>query len=606
MNPLRAVLLLAVLVLLVAASQASAGTWLGAETLSATNSKNSAPQVAVSANGDAAAVWTYKSGNSGGAWGSIRHDGAWGKSDFLPSTGLLLGAPLVAADGSGHATAAWNAIAVVPSQPIYVSTTIAGAWSPTTDVTSAGSGDNPAIAVDRAGDAVVAWRTSDITGTVVYAARRPHGGQWSAPQKISGNIPGGANIDLATNADGDVLAVWLAGGRIGGVFYSPSAGWGSASWVSGAKPVALAPQAALDDAGRATVDWESSSGYGYDVIAEARGSTASGLGKPVEVETAGPSGAPDVAVAPDGSGVLTWIRDNGGHEVVQAARRLNAGATWGQPADLNGPASVSDSPRAAVDPGGDAMVVWNQKAPIGYLPYAAAFTGASWSTAHALTNPGDEVSAPQVAFDDAGNATALFAHGYAIQAARYDAAPALSGVSVPSSALVGQQLSFAASASEQVTLSWDFGDGGTATGSPAAHAYAAAGDYTVKVTARDSAGNEVSETHAVHVVALPSPPPAHLFSGLTLKSQRITIRKGTGLVKAACPAGTAGRCVGTLFLSSGKKVVARVKFNIAAGKTVRIRFHLRRVPRALRASATAHDSFGATRTTSAKLKLVRK
>jgi PKD domain len=183
-------------------------------------------------------------------------------------------------------------------------------------------------------------------------------------------------------------------------------------------------------------------------------------------------------------------------------------------------------------------------------------------------------------------------HGLSIGAARYDAAPSLSAVSVPLGALVGQQLSFSASASEPVTLSWDFGDGATATGSPASQAYAAPGDYTVKVTAQDGAGNQVSETH--------------VFSGLTLTRQRIVIRKGIGRVAAACSAATAGGCAGRLRLLEGKKVVAKASFDVRSGRTARIRFRLRHVPRSLRATATAHDALGATRTTSAKLKLLRK
>jgi hypothetical protein len=143
------------------------------------------------------------------------------------------------------------------------------------------------------------------------------------------------------------------------------------------------------------------------------------------------------------------------------------------------------------------------------------------------------------------------------------------------------------------------------------HAFAAAGDYTVKVTARDGAGNEVSESHVVHVsapVASPAPAPQpqpHGFSGLVLKRQQIAVKHGVGQVRAACLADTVGGCKGTLRLLSGKKVVAHARFNVKPGRTARIRIRLRRAPRSLRANATAHDGLGATKITSAKLKLRR-
>jgi len=59
----------------------------------------------------------------------------------------------------------------------------------------------------------------------------------------------------------------------------------------------------------------------------------------------------------------------------------------------------------------------------------------------------------------------------------------------PSSPLVGQTVSFTSIASGGLapySYSWDFGDGGTSTGSAPTHAYNAAGVYTIAFTASDS------------------------------------------------------------------------------------------------------------------------
>jgi hypothetical protein len=171
-----------------------------------------------------------------------------------------------------------------------------------------------------------------------------------------------------------------------------------------------------------------------------------------------------------------------------------------------------------------------------------------------------------------------------------------------------------------VTISWDFGDGASATGSPATHAYAAAGDYNVTVTATDGAGNSVHEIHAAHVPAPAAPAPApapgspatipsggaqHVFGGLVLKRQTIVVRKRVARVKASCPAATTGGCAGTLRLLSGQKVIGRARFSVAAGGSARIGVKLTRLVAKSRASARAHDGLGATRTTTAKLKLRR-
>src|SRR5712691_3603678 len=62
----------------------------------------------------------------------------------------------------------------------------------------------------------------------------------------------------------------------------------------------------------------------------------------------------------------------------------------------------------------------------------------------------------------------------------------------PSSPIVGGQVTFTASASggtSPYSFSWNFGDGGSATGSPATHVYSAIGSYTVTLTTTDSANH---------------------------------------------------------------------------------------------------------------------
>src|SRR3954452_13747110 len=126
----RALLFLDALVaaLAVVAPSALAGTGLPAESLSATNTKNSQPAVAVSANGDAAAIWARNDASGSGAYTSLRQggDGPWGNPHLLSNSSVLVGPAQIGMDGTGHATAVYNAFTVVPNEPVYSSSSVPG------------------------------------------------------------------------------------------------------------------------------------------------------------------------------------------------------------------------------------------------------------------------------------------------------------------------------------------------------------------------------------------------------------------------------------------------------------------------------------------------
>jgi predicted amidohydrolase len=87
--------------------------------------------------------------------------------------------------------------------------------------------------------------------------------------------------------------------------------------------------------------------------------------------------------------------------------------------------------------------------------------------------------------------------------------PAISSVSAsPNPAAAGETVSFVCSASDPdadpLSYAWDFGDGGSATGSSATHAYSSAGSYTAKVTVSDGKGHAVSGSVTVEVSEAPT------------------------------------------------------------------------------------------------------
>jgi len=112
------------------------------------------------------------------------------------------------------------------------------------------------------------------------------------------------------------------------------------------------------------------------------------------------------------------------------------------------------------------------------------------------------------ATDAAGNTSTTIAH-YSV-VADVDG-PVLADLTIPSFGAPGQQLAFSVAPRDERSgvgeTTWDFGDGTHATGTSVTHAYAAPGDYTVTVTARDGEGNATTQTWQVLISAAAVTPP---------------------------------------------------------------------------------------------------
>ncbi|MBP7867876.1 MAG: PKD domain-containing protein [Acidobacteria bacterium] len=83
-------------------------------------------------------------------------------------------------------------------------------------------------------------------------------------------------------------------------------------------------------------------------------------------------------------------------------------------------------------------------------------------------------------------------------------APVISGTTIPSPVNLAEIVNFSVQASDPdgdpLTCVWNFGDGGTASGLAASHAYAVDGDFTVTVVVTDGRGGSAAASGAVHVV----------------------------------------------------------------------------------------------------------
>jgi PKD domain/Thrombospondin type 3 repeat len=354
-------------------------------------------------------------------------------------------------------------------------------------------------------------------GTGLVTLIRRSTGEWETKPVA---IPHPANddtgmADVALNGDGTLVAAWstsprravvnAATRRFGGTFGDPEA-LGDLYTVHGVRLV-NEPSAAVT----ATwlVDVPTACQSPWPAVLRASTLTAGGWSEREQIPICEgvEDGSFDSAGGVDATVLSVWRYHSGG--IGALVRR---GGHWdSQDVHLPGTASRDSGPRAAVTADGIALAFWaNGDGKTPGAPYAARRAAGTWGSPEPLQPPdtGDVFDTGGIDADAQGNAVAGWRGGEesTVSAAAFDGAPPSKpslSVSPGGSAVVGQPVTFHATASDAwsppVDFSWSFGDGATATGQDARHAFGAPGTFTVSVTASDQAGNTATASTTVTV-----------------------------------------------------------------------------------------------------------
>ncbi len=288
-------------------------------------------------------------------------------------------------------------------------------WLPAVDVSTPGSDALvPVVALDGRGDAVVVWAQSFDSHWAVMAAKRTAGRPWSPPRAISSTTSDAASPQVATDADGDAVAVWQWFDGQHSIIQSADYDFRKGRW---SKPANLsqggrdsvAPRLAVDAAGDAVAVWTTLSFVGWTVegtIRPAGGAweKAADIITPV-VGTA----SPDVAVDASGNAVAVWAATTGTAWVVQASYHP-AGGSWAVAANLSQPdRTESITPQVAIEPTGEADVVWSGSS--GGTPaieQSVRSPSGAWAAPRVLSPAGAAGVAPLIAVGDRGDAAVVW------------------------------------------------------------------------------------------------------------------------------------------------------------------------------------------------------
>ncbi|MGI8713513.1 MAG: hypothetical protein ACR2NR_10085 [Solirubrobacteraceae bacterium] len=277
------------------------------------------------------------------------------------------------------------------------------------------------VEIGAAGDATLVWQNADRPQGIAEVTRSA-AGRFGRVQRLAG--ASGSHPALAVNARGDAVATWESGTqpRTAVQYATRRAGAAFARPITlvSAKQGGAQPAVGLDNAGTALVAWEGEfdsdgSGVPYDVIDTASAQAGSSRHGPIlRLPTPGRGGlwdlgaVPDVNVDPGGDAVVVWEtynRSNGGRDGVEMARG-RVGRALGMPQTVHF-GTLNNGANSAIGPNGDAVVAWDDL----FGPDGARIASGPQrplGPVLAVSSPAEESDLPVVAVNRTGGAIAVW------------------------------------------------------------------------------------------------------------------------------------------------------------------------------------------------------
>ena len=498
--------LLAPLVLLVLASPAHGAGFSPVEDLAPPGSNVDYNAQAIGPGGHAAVVWQDYDATPVNVVGRFRDPGgSFSAVDTLSTSGVVAHEPAVAVDGAGTVIVVFAEGGVGADEVKAVVRPPGGTFGEPVTLSQGLEGPGrPEIAMNAAGEAVIAWVRSE-GGTTLRAVTRSASGAFGEPVSL-GTVTS-EQVSVAIDADGDARIGARGPDQRASVATRPAGGgFGALTPVSPEGVTTINPHVYMGAAGHTALTWTTGPGAtGNYAIAPPGGA----FGAPDDVGTLAETTAPVVDFDASGGGLMAWAKPDGADDRIALAS-FPAGGAVGEPTFVSPGDQGAYGISIDIAPSGAAVVAWRRgNLTDGFLGEAIVRgPGGAFSEPLRLTPEGINADYPFAGIDDGGNVLASwYAYGPGIgqypQWRVYDPETPALEPAVPATAVVGSPVAFSATAADRWSavgeLAWTFGDGTSASGASVSHTYDRPGTFEVGVATSDARGNAASATRTVQV-----------------------------------------------------------------------------------------------------------
>ncbi|MEH0822126.1 MULTISPECIES: hypothetical protein [unclassified Micromonospora] len=344
-------------------SRSARGTWGATTNLSPSGQAPHSPRVAVDDDGDAIVVWRAYNGVENAAYARrVSRSGTLGPLITLSAGGVQVHGTNVAIDSDGDAVVTWaEGRADGGYFPMMRRYSMNGSLSSPVVLTSTrAAAETPAVAVDREGDAVIAWANDNIVEARTVSAA----GTLSEVKTVSAPlspIDRHSTAAVTVDRDGDALVTWRhwsaqnQSTEVWGRWVSRDGTVGDVRQLTPASHTDVVNHSVAGDLdGDVLLTWDLfSTGHLYALSI----SPAQTVGQPVLLSTFGRLHT--VRVDDDGDGIVVW-QGKGENNVVGnvEARRVTRSGAFGTTEVI---VAIGVDPTVAVTPAGRAAVAWERR-----------------------------------------------------------------------------------------------------------------------------------------------------------------------------------------------------------------------------------------------------
>lgn len=207
------------------------------------------------------------------------------------------------------------------------------------------------------------------------------GKRWGEPERIDMGAADALSPQVAVDAMGSAITVWDqtdndhapgdSSDRIWANRSDAEGGWGEAERLENDEPLdSVLAQVALDGEGNAVVVFlrlGNEDEY-FGVWAVHYLAPTEAWGEPLRIESndAGDASRPEVAVDPQGNAVVVWQQASGPQDDDEDqsigiwSNRFIAGESWGEPVPVDDSVMTLLAPQVAIDGNGNAIAVWER------------------------------------------------------------------------------------------------------------------------------------------------------------------------------------------------------------------------------------------------------